>query len=501
MSTPPDYSLLGNCNSVNYDNGADWNGQNGNVTSVGSNGGSSYYGTFDQNGNVWEIIDYQQGNSIVCYGGSYNSSLNELNSLTFSLTPDVRSSFLGFRVCCNSSLDPIPNNFVIVTDINSGSGNIADSSRNNLGSVSYNYHINKYLVTNTEYALFLNSVARDKTGIADAIWPYNSNMNSNVRGGISQTGVSPNLSYVVKTNMGDKPVNFVNWYSVARYVNWLSKNKPNLGTLSSNTTETGVYLLNLSNPATIPVASLVNKTSYWIPNRDEWIKASYYDPTKNGSGGYYLYATNSDSTPDSVSSNSEGIANNTINNPNICISSTPTPSVTNSNTPTPTVTPSITVSSSVSPTPTPTITSSTTPTNTVTPTKTPTVTPSVTNTVTPTRTPTKTPTRTPTRTPTVTPTISVSPSVTATLTPTKTVTPTPSKSFCSSVYLGQLLYNPTIYNNENIKVLHKGFVLSGKLNDKIVYFYEGADVSPTPTPSVTPTVTPTTTPTPSSSSI
>jgi formylglycine-generating enzyme required for sulfatase activity len=43
-------------NVANYDWGADWNGRNGNVTTVGSAGleSTSYYGTYDQAGGVWE---------------------------------------------------------------------------------------------------------------------------------------------------------------------------------------------------------------------------------------------------------------------------------------------------------------------------------------------------------------------------------------------------------------------------------------------------------------
>ena len=43
-------------NVANYNSGADWNGQNGNVTTVGSAGAlsASFYGTFDQGGNVFE---------------------------------------------------------------------------------------------------------------------------------------------------------------------------------------------------------------------------------------------------------------------------------------------------------------------------------------------------------------------------------------------------------------------------------------------------------------
>jgi formylglycine-generating enzyme required for sulfatase activity len=41
-------------NVVNYDFGSDWNEQNGNVTTVGSAGNTSFYGAFDMSGNVWE---------------------------------------------------------------------------------------------------------------------------------------------------------------------------------------------------------------------------------------------------------------------------------------------------------------------------------------------------------------------------------------------------------------------------------------------------------------
>jgi sulfatase modifying factor 1 len=44
-------------NFANYHSGADWNGQDGNVTTVGTNGGASYYGAFDMSGNVYEWTD------------------------------------------------------------------------------------------------------------------------------------------------------------------------------------------------------------------------------------------------------------------------------------------------------------------------------------------------------------------------------------------------------------------------------------------------------------
>jgi formylglycine-generating enzyme required for sulfatase activity len=44
-------------NSANYNSAADWNSQDGNVTTVGTNGGPSAYGAFDMSGNVKEWND------------------------------------------------------------------------------------------------------------------------------------------------------------------------------------------------------------------------------------------------------------------------------------------------------------------------------------------------------------------------------------------------------------------------------------------------------------
>ena len=36
---------------------------------------------------------------------------------------------------------------------------------------------------------------------------------------------------------------------------------------------------------------------WWIPSEDEWYKAAYYDPTLNGTGGYWFYPTRSNTAP------------------------------------------------------------------------------------------------------------------------------------------------------------------------------------------------------------
>ena len=56
-----DGSAGGQGNFANIGQRADWNGQDGNVTTVGTNGGPSPYGTFDQAGNVWEWNEFLSG--------------------------------------------------------------------------------------------------------------------------------------------------------------------------------------------------------------------------------------------------------------------------------------------------------------------------------------------------------------------------------------------------------------------------------------------------------
>lgn len=96
-------------NVANYNQGADWNGQNGNVTTVGGAGelSASYYGTFDQGGNVQEWIEGLVGTNRVMRGGSF--AVNEL-SLRYSIfgagSPYNETSQFGFRIamipepCC-----------------------------------------------------------------------------------------------------------------------------------------------------------------------------------------------------------------------------------------------------------------------------------------------------------------------------------------------------------------------------------------------------------------
>jgi formylglycine-generating enzyme required for sulfatase activity len=170
-------------------------------------------------------------------------------------------------------------------------GNAADST--GYGAVAYAYQIGKYEVTNAQYGAFLNAV---DPGGANANGVYNSSMGTNARGGITYTAsAASGAKYTIRTSMGDKPVNYVNWYDAARFTNWLGNGQ------GSGSTETGSYTLNGN---TGIITKNVGATVY-LPSEDEWYKAAYYDPTPGAGGGdnYWTYATQSDTAPTVGSAN------------------------------------------------------------------------------------------------------------------------------------------------------------------------------------------------------
>ena len=175
-------------------------------------------------------------------------------------------------------------------------GNTADTTGqpNPAGAVATSFQIMKYEFTNQQYTDFLNSVAA-----TDPYSLYNASMGSNARGGITQSGSSGSYTYSLKTNMGDKPVNYVSWFDAARVSNWYQN-----GATSSSSTETGAYTLN---GATSGNAPAVNPgATFYIPTEDQWYKAAYY---KGGgtSAGYWDYATQSDTAPTAVTAGVTGI--------------------------------------------------------------------------------------------------------------------------------------------------------------------------------------------------
>ena len=152
-------------------------------------------------------------------------------------------------------------------------GNSSDDTAPFFGSVDRVYEIGAFEVSNTEYAVFLNAVARsDPNGL------FHASMD------ILRFG-SPE-AYHYQALEPSEPVAYVSIYDAHRFANWLHNGQP-YGPQSAATTEDGAYTLLGTNPASV---SRNPGARVFLPSEDEWYKAAYYGP----SGVYYDYPAGSD---------------------------------------------------------------------------------------------------------------------------------------------------------------------------------------------------------------
>jgi sulfatase modifying factor 1 len=191
-----------------------------------------------------------------------------------------------------------PMEFCLVGDLDNPPDKITKS-----GSVGYPYEIGRYEVTNGQYCEFLNAVATD----TDPHRLFNVNMEQGFLGGIRRLKKGEQYCYEPIDGYANLPVNYVTWYDSARFCNWLHYGKPATGKQELGTTEgdeqQGAYDTRDfdSNPRGKQKVQKHNPgAKYWIPTLDEWNKAAYYDPAKDGKGGYWLYPTRSDNKPSAV---------------------------------------------------------------------------------------------------------------------------------------------------------------------------------------------------------
>jgi hypothetical protein len=156
-------------------------------------------------------------------------------------------------------------------------------------------------VTIGQYTAFLNAVAA-----TDAHSLYSEYMATNLNtAGISRAGSLGSYTYSVINNGGDssnRPITFVSWLDSARFANWMANGQPT-GAQSSTTTENGAYNVSGATSGDAPAKNVTNPNTnaaptFYIPTENEWYKAAYFDPTLNsGAGGYYAYATQSNTAP------------------------------------------------------------------------------------------------------------------------------------------------------------------------------------------------------------
>ena len=195
----------------------------------------------------------------------------------------------------------------MVTVGNAGNGN--DTGGGLIGAVAYDYQIGTYDVTIGQYTAFLNAVAA-----TDTYSLYNSSMGTIFSiAGISQSGGSGNYTYSV-LGSANRPITFVSWWDSARFSNWMANGQPT-GAQTSATTENGAYNVNGAISGNVVAKNATNPNTgvaptFYIPTENEWYKAAYYSPTLNGAaGGYYAYATQSNTAPGNVVGSAANQAN------------------------------------------------------------------------------------------------------------------------------------------------------------------------------------------------
>lgn len=266
-------------NSANYKSLAKWNNsENGNVTTIGTNGNSSPYGLYDSMGQVYEWTETSDNNFPqlkIIRGGSYvDKSSDDLIAIKRFLTNEMlEEGCFGFRLA--SSGNPLAlSNFISITGINVHDSGIYNTSfcdnklinnislvdpknLNDIGKVAYSYKISNVPVNNTKYCEFLNKI--DPFGQNKEL--YDHRMDSSAVGGIhlrrSYENPTSGNYYTVKFNMDNKPATFITWEMAAKYCNWLTHNK----TYDFNKLNNGAY--DFSIPLTEYSPAIWNKnTSY-----------------------------------------------------------------------------------------------------------------------------------------------------------------------------------------------------------------------------------------------
>jgi hypothetical protein len=262
------------------------------VSNVGSNGKSSYYGTYDQNGNVKEWLESESLEELTqqryVAGGSFDTLVTSdsigLRSIE-SLIASNSYNNVGFRVASltniSDNLSAINLSFINITNPN----NIADTSSilmnnslttlDNLGVVDKNYRICVNEITNNQYMTFLNSIA---TGVNDPVTSglYDPGM-SGTFGGIDKLSGDISVSYSIKNNMTNKPVNFVSYINSLRFINWLENGAPS--NIDPNNADEiinqGAYQILLAG-SNYYISTNKNR-KYFLPSLNQWHKAAYFE--------------------------------------------------------------------------------------------------------------------------------------------------------------------------------------------------------------------------------
>ncbi len=184
--------------------------------------------------------------------------------------------------------------WVVIGDVGNPAYNRQDPHGHTAGrgSVDYAYRMGRLEITTGQWLEFANAMGAlgDPFRIGDGPNFWGAQRDFSAPPGTRRYFLRPEVP-----NAATLPVIGISWFNAARYCNWLHNGKA----LSLDALVTGAYdstSWQIDPDTGRPVADerRLPGAKFWIPSRDEWLKAAHYDPTKNGTGGWWLSPNQTD---------------------------------------------------------------------------------------------------------------------------------------------------------------------------------------------------------------
>lgn len=161
-----------------------------------------------------------------------------------------------------------------------------------IGGVDYEYRIMRTEVTVDQWVEFANAYAPYYTG---------SRLHPEMTGyWVVPDSLDPTVPPSYHAVAGaERFTADTSWRMAARFCNWLHNGKSSeASAFESGVYDTSTFGRDSNNFYTDQTAPSPG-AKYWLPSWDEWVKAAYYDPDKDGQGspGYWRFPTSSDTPP------------------------------------------------------------------------------------------------------------------------------------------------------------------------------------------------------------
>ena len=204
-------------------------------------------------------------------------------------------SFVALALFAQSTLAAIDLDLVRIGDV----GNIGyDGGMYGIhagrGSVGYDYHIGRTEISSSQWVEFYNTFSTQSDELADTLRP-------NLWGATLDTSYDgPGDRYMLNSGIptAADAVAGVSWRQAAMFCNWMHNGQSSdPSAILNGAYDASTFMTNDDNVA-LDQAARHPDARYWIPNLDEYMKAAFYDPDKNGQGpGWWSYGHSSDEVP------------------------------------------------------------------------------------------------------------------------------------------------------------------------------------------------------------